>query len=256
MNRTIAWIASEQTKEISCFSGSNDVKRLKENLPQLLTSSEATIDHVLLSNVKISPGNLVESSGQATELHFGDRTNPAISATLNDDEFASNGSRALPHKPHSRMNATECLSGYHDESMLFKASEVYSITHQHFNLLLGALSVIYMRKRYKRILKEENDDNIQSWEIKIKFRPSWCFNKGFWARLWTNASGGCNVQQSLTVTHTVPSCDEIWTLVCGMDIASIRKEFMKKRHSVNTVDEYGRSLLGQVNDLLYSSEMN
>ncbi|KAH8693886.1 hypothetical protein BGW36DRAFT_212349 [Talaromyces proteolyticus] len=244
MNQTIAWIAAQQTKEVSSFGVSNDVQRSIKDLSQRLASLEATINHPSLSNEKLSRESSVESYGPVTKLHFGDRTKSTISATLKDDKITSNRFQTFLHEAHSGMDATKNLLVYHNGSTFFKASEIYSITHRHLNLLLGTLSMIYMRKRYRRMRKEDKDDIIQSWEVKIKFSPSWCFDKGFWARLWTNASGGCNVQQSLTMMHTVSSRDEIWAFVSHMDIVSIREGFMKKKYSVNTVDEYGRSLLG------------
>jgi hypothetical protein len=84
---------------------------------------------------------------------------------------------------------------------------------------------------------------------KNKIQHFLVFRQRFLARLWTNASGGCNLQQSLTVTHTVPTWDKIWTVLSGGDIVSLRKEIMKKKYSVNTVDEYGRSFLGLVYEL-------
>jgi len=66
------------------------------------------------------------------------------------------------------------------------------------------------------------------------------------ARLWTNASEGGNLQQSLTVMHTISSGEKIWVVVGKGDIVHIRKEVMKKTYSVNNVDEYRRSFLGLV----------
>ncbi|EED15444.1 conserved hypothetical protein [Talaromyces stipitatus ATCC 10500] len=72
--------------------------------------------------------------------------------------------------------------------------------------------------------------------------PSWYSGKDLWARLWTNGLGDSSVQQSLTVMHTVPSSEGIWDLVTRRDIVGIRNEFIKRKYSVNTVDEYDRSL--------------
>jgi hypothetical protein len=250
MNEKIAWIAAQQTNEVSSFTVSNDVQSLIEKVSQSLASLEATIKQPSLSNAKGFLENLVESSGSVRKLHFGDASKSTISATLTDDKFTTNRLQSFPHKSNSQMDAIEHLLGYHNGSMFLKASEIYSITHRHLNLLLGTLFITYMQKRHRhrRMRKEAKDDYIQSWEVKITF-SSWRLDKGFLVRLWTNASGGCNLQQSLTVMHTVPSSDKIWTVFRGMDIVSIRKEFMKKKYSVNTVDEYGRSLLGLVNDL-------
>lgn len=250
MNEKIAWIAAQQTKEVSSFTVSNDVQSSIENLSQSLVSLEATINQPSLSNAKVSPENLVKSSGSVRKLHFGDASKSTISATLTDDKYTTNRLQSLPHKSNSQMDSIEHLLGYQNGSTLLKASEIHSITHRHLNLLLGRLFITYMQKRHRQIRKEAKDDCIQSWEVKITFSSSWRLDKGFSARLWTNAFGGCNLQQSLTVMHTVPSSDEIWTVVSCMDIVSIRKEFTKKKYSVNTVDEYGRSLLGLVNDLL------
>lgn len=225
------------------------MQRLTENLSRRLTSLEAAINHGSLSNVKISSGNLVESSDPTTKFDSRQRIKSTKSRTSNDDGFSS---KKVQSFPHAAQDAPGILLGHHNGSPFLNATEIYSITHRHLNLLLGTLSIVYMRKRHRRTQKEEGSESILSWEVKVKFSPSWYFDKGLWARLWTNALGGCNVQQSLTVMHTIPSSDPIWNLVRRSDIVSIRKEFVKKKYSVNTVDEYGRSLLGLVNHLFIS----
>ena len=257
MNEKIAWIAAQQTKEVSAFAVSNDVQNSIDNLSQSLALLEATINQPSLSNAKVSPEKLVGSSRSLGRLQFGDASKSAISPTLADDKLATNRLQSLPHKPNSQIDTTEHSLGYHNGSTFLKASEIYSITHRRFNLLLGTIFIAYMRKRHRGVRKEEKNNRIQSWEVKITFSSSWRLEKGFLARLWTNASGGYNLQQSLTVIDTVPSSDEIWNIFRCMDVVSIRKDIMKGKYSVNTVDEYGRSLLSKVNNLLlYLLERN
>jgi hypothetical protein len=231
---------------MNSLSISNNVQNLTENLSQRLASLDVTINHPSLGNTNTTPRDRVESLGPTTELHSRYGIESTISASLNDGRLPSNRFNSFPQKAQSQMDAAEVLLGYHNSSTFLTASEIYSITHRHLNLLLGTLSITHLRKRHRGVRKEGNSDSILSWEVKIKFSPVGYFDKGLWARLWTNALGGCNVQQSLTVMNTVPSSDSIWNLVSQANIVGIRKEFTKKRYSVNTVDEYGRSLLGLV----------
>lgn len=253
MNKKIAWIAAQQTKEISSFTVSNDVQDSINNLSQSTTLLEPTIKQPSLSNAKVSPKKFVGSSRSFEKLHFGDASKPAIFATLTDDKLASNRLQFLPNNSKCQMDTIDLSLGYNNGLTFLKASEIHSITQWRFDLFLGTLLIAYMQKRHKRVRKEEKNNCIHSWEVKCTFSSFWHFDKSFLVRLWTNASGGYNLQQSLTVMHTVPSSDEIWSIFRSMDIVSIRKEFMKRKYSVNTVDEYGRSLLSKVTIFFYIS---
>lgn len=251
MNEQITWIAAQQTKEVSSFAVSNDIQNSITNLSRSLTLLEAAIHQPSLSNAKVSPEKLVGSSRSFEKWHVGDRSESAIIATLTDDKLTTDKLQSLPHKSSSHNDTIDDSLKYNNGSTFLKASEIYSITHRRFDLLLGTLSLAYVQKRHRRVRKGEKNNSLQSWEVKINFSSSCHFDKGLLVRLWTNASGSYNLQQSLTVMHTVPLSDEIWTSFRCMDIVSIRKILMKGKYSVNTVDEYGRSLLSKVYNLLF-----
>ncbi|KAB8276238.1 hypothetical protein BDV30DRAFT_236070 [Aspergillus minisclerotigenes] len=118
----------------------------------------------------------------------------------------------------------------------------YEIRSQHFNLLLGTLSVSNLWGG--NIANGSSKRRKGSYtDIRLKFAPLLSICKAFIARLQASTTGEFSLSLSLSTVQIVPRYEGIFLDVCRGDIATVRKTLEERKASPNSADKYGHSLI-------------